>query len=251
MVWHANQVAKYNIKQGIMPPMSGHWLNNPHADDIDYQIEADFAGLMSPGMPNTASEISDKVGHIFTYGDGWYGGVYVGALYSMAFVSDDMQVVVEEALKTIPEQSDFYNCVRDVIDWHRQYPDDWKQTWCECQKKWRRSTPGASRCRRDSTSICRHPSPCAERTGEPYTSNFSPPYENVQTTRPPSQNRMLQSSYLPKLISITSAKGVVSRTSHTISRSLRAVSIPIGIVPTSRGPYGASISIMRVCTSSS
>ena len=66
-LWHANQVAKYNIKQGIMPPMSGHWLNNPHADDIDYQIEADFAGLMSPGMPNTASEISDKIGHIFTY----------------------------------------------------------------------------------------------------------------------------------------------------------------------------------------
>ena len=90
-LWHANQVAKYNIKQGIMPPISGHWLNNPHADDIDYQIEADFAGLMSPGMPNTASEISDKIGHIFTYGDGWYGGVYVGALYSMAFVSDDME----------------------------------------------------------------------------------------------------------------------------------------------------------------
>ncbi len=135
-LWHANQVARYNIKQGIMPPMSGHWLNNPHADDIDYQIEADFAGLMSPGMPNTASEISDKVGHIITYGDGWYSGVYVGALYSMAFVSDDMQVVVEEALKTIPQQSDFYKCVKDVIDWHQKYPDDWKQTWFECQKKW-------------------------------------------------------------------------------------------------------------------
>lgn len=135
-LWHANQVAKYNIKQGIMPPMSGHWLNNPHADDIDYQIEADFAGLMSPGMPNTASEISDKIGHIFTYGDGWYGGVYVGALYSMAFVSDDMEYVVEEALNTIPEQSDFYACIKDVIGWYRQYPDDWKQTWFECQKKW-------------------------------------------------------------------------------------------------------------------
>ena len=135
-LWHANQVAKYNIKQGIMPPMSGHWLNNPHADDIDYQIEADFAGLMSPGMPNTASEISDKVGHIFTYGDGWYGGVYVGALYSMAFVTDDITVVVEEALKTIPKQSDFYHCIKDVIDWYNKYPDDWKQTWFECQRKW-------------------------------------------------------------------------------------------------------------------
>lgn len=135
-LWHANQVAKYNISHGIMPPMSGHWLNNPHADDIDYQIEADFAGLMSPGMPNTASEISDRVGHIFTYGDGWYGGVYVGALYSMAFVADDMLTVVSEALKTIPQKSDFYQCISDVIVWYKQYPNDWKQNWFECQKKW-------------------------------------------------------------------------------------------------------------------
>jgi short subunit dehydrogenase-like uncharacterized protein len=63
------------LLQGIKAPESGHWMNNPHADDLDYQIESDFAGLMSPGMPNTASAISDKIGHIMTYGDGWYGGV--------------------------------------------------------------------------------------------------------------------------------------------------------------------------------
>ena len=81
-LWHANQAARYNIKNGIMPPASGHWLNNPHANDLDYQIEADYAGIMTPGMPNSASEISDKIGHIMNYGDGWYGGVYVGAMYS-------------------------------------------------------------------------------------------------------------------------------------------------------------------------
>ena len=135
-LWHANQAARFNILRGIMPPASGHWLNNPHADDIDYQIEADFAGLMSPGMPNVASEISDKIGHIMNYGDGWYGGVYVGAMYSLAFVSDDIEFVVTEALKTIPEKSVFYKCMSDVIKWHKQYPDDWKQTWLECEKKW-------------------------------------------------------------------------------------------------------------------
>lgn len=135
-LWHANQAARYNILNGIMPPQSGHWLNNPHADDIDYQIEADYAGLMSPGMPNTASEISDKIGHIMNYGDGWYGGVYIGAMYSLAFISDDMNFVVEEALKTIPEESTFYKCISDIIKWHEKYPDDWKQTWFECQKKW-------------------------------------------------------------------------------------------------------------------
>jgi len=135
-LWHANQAARYNILQGIMPPESGHWLNNPHTDDIDYQIEADYAGLMSPGMPNTASEISDKIGHIMNYGDGWYGGVYVGAMYALAFISDDVQFIVEEALKTIPRESTYYQCMADVIRWHKQYPGDWKQTWFECEKKW-------------------------------------------------------------------------------------------------------------------
>ena len=135
-LWHANQAARYNILNGIMPPASGHWLNSPHADDIDYQIEADYAGLMSPGMPNTASEISDKIGHIMNYGDGWYGGVYMGAMYSLAFVSDDVNYVVNEALKTIPAQSNYYKCMADVIKWHQQYPTDWHQTWFELQKKW-------------------------------------------------------------------------------------------------------------------
>jgi len=135
-LWHANQAARHNIVNGIMPPKSEHWLHNPHADDIDYQIEADFAGLMNPGMANSASEISDKIGHIMNYGDGWYGGVYVGAMYSIAYVSSDINFVVEEALKTIPKQSDFYQCIADVIKWHKQYPDDWKQNWFEIQKKW-------------------------------------------------------------------------------------------------------------------
>ena len=136
MLWHANQAGRYNILNGIMPPQSGHWLNNPHADDIDFQIEADFAGLMSPGMVNTASEICDKVGHIMNYGDGWYGGVYVAAMYSLAFVSSDVNYVVEEALKSIPVESQFYQCIDDVIKWHKQYPGDWKQTWTEIQNKW-------------------------------------------------------------------------------------------------------------------
>ena len=135
-LWHANQAARYNILQGIMPPASGHWLNNPHADDLDYQIEADYSGLMSPGMPNAASEISDKIGHIMNYGDGWYGGVYVGAMYALAFVSDDIELIVSEALKVIPEQSTYYKCINDVIKWHKQFPDDWKRTWFECEKKW-------------------------------------------------------------------------------------------------------------------
>jgi hypothetical protein len=135
-LWHANQAARYNILNGMQAPKTGHWLNSPHSDDIDYQIEADFAGLMNPGMPNSASAISDKIGHIMNYGDGWYGGVYVGAMYTLAFVSDDINFIVKEALKTIPKESRYYKVMADVIEWHKKYPDDWHQTWFELQKKW-------------------------------------------------------------------------------------------------------------------
>lgn len=133
---HANQASRYNILRGIKPPLTGYWKNNPHADDLDFQIEADFIGLMAPGMVNQATEIADRVGHIMNSGDGWYGGVFVSALYSLAFVSDDVNFIVENSLKTIPEGTKFHDCIADVVKWHKQYPDDWKATWFELQKKW-------------------------------------------------------------------------------------------------------------------
>ena len=136
MLWHANQAARYNILNGVMPPQSGHWKNNPHADDIDYQIEADYAGLIHPGLPNAVSALSDKIGHIMNYGDGWYGGVFVGAMYSQAFIYNDIKTIVTEALKTIPRKSNFYSCISDIIKWHEAYPNDWKRTWQLCQDKY-------------------------------------------------------------------------------------------------------------------
>jgi ADP-ribosylglycohydrolase len=134
-LWHANQAARYNILNGIMPPASGHWMNNPHADDIDFQIEADFAGMMAPGMTNTSTKYCDEIGHIMNYGDGWYGGVFVAAMYTLAYVSDDLDYIITEALSVIPEQSLFHQTIADVIKWHKQYPDDWKNTWFEIEKK--------------------------------------------------------------------------------------------------------------------
>jgi hypothetical protein len=60
----------------------------------------------------------------------------MGAMYALAFTSNDINYVVREGLKTIPKGSKFYQCISDVIGWHKKYPDDWKQTWLEVQKKW-------------------------------------------------------------------------------------------------------------------
>ena len=133
-LWHANQAARYNILNGIGAPQSGHWMNNPHADDIDFQIEADFIGMLCPGRPNRAAALADGIGHIMNYGDGWYGGVFISALYAYAYVCDDIPTIVREASKVIPEGTKFRSCMDDVLRFWKKYPKDWKRCWFEIDK---------------------------------------------------------------------------------------------------------------------
>jgi hypothetical protein len=133
---HANQAARYNIRNGTMPPASGHWLHNPHADDLDFQIEADFIGLMAPALMPEAMNIASRVGHIMNSGDGFYGGAFVAGLYAAAFAYNDPATILDAALEAIPPQSQFYQCIDDVRKWHKKYPNDWQQCWFELHKKW-------------------------------------------------------------------------------------------------------------------
>jgi hypothetical protein len=128
-LWHANRYGRENLRNGIAPPDSGHPEFNKHADDIDYQIEADYAGLISPGMPNLAIELGEKFGRLMNYGDGLYGGQLVAGMYAEAFFETDMEKIVRAGLKCIPQQSQYAECIRDVLNWYKQNPDDWKKTW--------------------------------------------------------------------------------------------------------------------------
>jgi hypothetical protein len=135
-LWHANVQARKNYYDSIFVPQSGMPEYNFHADDIDFQIESDYIGFMSPGMPQTAVKIADKIGRIMNYGDGLYGGIFVAALYSQAFFSNDIPGIIEYALRSIPAQSDYYKIISDVILLHKHYPGDWQVAWKEIEAKW-------------------------------------------------------------------------------------------------------------------
>jgi len=128
-LWHANRYGRENLRAGIAPPYSGHPEYNNHADDIDYQIEADYSGLIAPGMPQMVIELGEKFGRIMNYGDGLYGGVFVGAMYAEAFFETDINKIVEAGLSSIPAESQFSEAVQDVIAWHKQNPEDWEKSW--------------------------------------------------------------------------------------------------------------------------
>lgn len=141
MLWHANAGARRNLNRGIKAPMSGHPKYNFHANDIDFQIESDFIGLMTPGLPREANKYAERVGRVMNYGDGLYGGMFVSGMYAAAFFESDPRKVVEAGLKNIPAASGYGRLVGDLLAWHRQFPDDWKKAWRMLQAKWDRGDP--------------------------------------------------------------------------------------------------------------
>jgi hypothetical protein len=135
-LWHANAAARRLLNQGIDAPMSGHPKYNAHADDIDFQIESDFIGLMTPGLPREANKFCERAGRVMNYGDGLYGGMFFGGMYSAAYFDTDVRRVVEQGLACIPLQSKYGKIIRDLLDWSAKYPDDWRKTWQLIEDKW-------------------------------------------------------------------------------------------------------------------
>jgi hypothetical protein len=137
-LWHANAGARRNLARGIKAPWSGHPKHNIHANDIDFQIESDFIGLMTPGLPREAVKYADRVGRVMNYGDGLYGGVLFGAMYAAAFFETDPHRVVAEGLRSIPEKSGYAQVVRDLVAWHAANPGDWRKAWQLLEEEWNR-----------------------------------------------------------------------------------------------------------------
>ena len=138
-LWHANKAGRELLRKGIAPPDSGHPQFNKHADDIDYQIEADFAGLVAPGLPNLSIELGEKFGRLMNYGDGVYGGQWIAALYSEAFFETDPVKLVTHALKCIPEKSQYHEAISDVVKWYKANPDNWEKTWQLIEDKYQKN----------------------------------------------------------------------------------------------------------------
>ena len=140
-LWHANAGARRLLARGIKAPWSGHPKHNAHANDIDFQIESDFIGLMTPGLPREANHFADRVGRVMNHGDGLYGGMFFAGMYAAAFFESDPRRVVEAGLRSIPAGSGYAAVIRDTLAWSAQHPDDWRTTWRRLTEEWDRDDP--------------------------------------------------------------------------------------------------------------
>ena len=140
-LWHGNLAARRALRRGVPATESGTPRHNVHANDIDFQIEADFIGLMTPGMPRASNELCTRAGRVMSHGDGLYGGMFVSAMYAAAFFEHEPRRIVEAGLAALPPESPYARVIADVLAWSSEHPDDWIRVWRLVNETWSRREP--------------------------------------------------------------------------------------------------------------
>lgn len=134
-LWHANLAARRALKRGVPAELTGTPAYNIHANDIDFQIEADFVGLMAPGLPQSATAIAQRAGRVMNSGDGLLGGYFFSCMYAAAFFESDVTRVVRAGLACLPPASPYHQVIADTLQWHQENKD-WKKTWTLINQKY-------------------------------------------------------------------------------------------------------------------
>lgn len=127
LVYTAERVAYRNLVNGLAPPETASH-RNPYREYIGAQIRGDVWGYVAPGLPEVAAELAFRDASLSHVKNGIYGEMFVAALISAAFSTEDIREVIEVGLSEIPEKSRLAEAMRDVLDWSAEY-SNWRQAW--------------------------------------------------------------------------------------------------------------------------
>ena len=129
----AVRVAEELLKKGVRPPESGQ---HEMGEYMGGQMKGEFWGFLLPGNPAAAAEYGRMDAEVSFHTDGVYGEMFMAALTAEAFFESDPVKLLEAGLAAIPAECDYARCIRDVMEWRRQWPDDWEQSHEQIDAKW-------------------------------------------------------------------------------------------------------------------
>ena len=124
----AEDTAYQNLKAGIEAPMSGSIETNGKvvAEQIGAQIFIDGWALVTPGDPEKAADLARRAGSVSHDGEAIYGAQMVAAMESLAFVETDINKIIDESKKYIPNSSLIYKLIGELQNM-RAGNNDWMQ----------------------------------------------------------------------------------------------------------------------------
>lgn len=121
--------AYLNLLNGVDAPLSGSAELNgaAAAEQIGGQIFIDTWGLVNPGDYHRAARYAEKMASVTHGGNGVYGGMFIAACVSAAFVERDIMSVIRAGLSVIPENCEYRRMADAVIAFHQEHPDNWRE----------------------------------------------------------------------------------------------------------------------------
>ncbi len=116
------------LKQGIPAPRSGSTALNGKvvAEQIGAQIFIDGWAMVAPGDPELAADLARRAASVSHDGEAIYGAQVIAAMEAQAFVENDLQKLIDTALRFIPSSSIIYRLINEIREWHAADPD-WRK----------------------------------------------------------------------------------------------------------------------------
>lgn len=133
--WSAEEIAVENIRRGIFPPESAI-LNNPWNEWIGAQMRGSVCGLVAIGDPKEAARLAWIDGEVSHVNNGILGEIFNAVLTSMAWYNSDVRSLIEDSIKLIPVDSEYYQVVKFALDQCKK-SDNWRDAWKACEEKYK------------------------------------------------------------------------------------------------------------------
>ena len=100
--WSEYGIGKINMRQGLLPPLSGTF-QNPYKHSCGAYIRSEIWACIAPGLPGVAARYAYRDAILdHGNGEGMYAEVFMAALESAAFVVPDLRKVIEIGLSYVP-----------------------------------------------------------------------------------------------------------------------------------------------------
>ena len=128
--WNEYGVAKSNMKNGLMPPLSGQFANTwKHSNGAWIRTEV-WATLYPADTEMAVRYAFEDACVDHGVGDGTHAAIFVAAMESAAFVVNDLRELIKIGLSNIPEDCRFAKYINTVTECY-----DSGATWLEARNK--------------------------------------------------------------------------------------------------------------------
>ena len=128
-IWCSHQYLRQLMDIGIQPPLTGQIAINPWADfNLSGQFVSETWGMISPGMPRTAARLGLHYTHVSVEGEPSQSTQMFAAMISTAYLTSDIQKILDAGEAALDPKSGFHRIIRDVRRWHGENPGDWRAT---------------------------------------------------------------------------------------------------------------------------